>query len=205
MAFSKKDALSIIFRCADQYKQELLNHSLLLLCAPKNRQIYPLELTFDASNFQHLTGLQTNHNKIPPKDFFEKCISRRLTENDFRFAEDGTTPLKLQVLPMLTTKNISANMVGDYDGNNPKLITDKLAGNIQGCMGFIQISSGRYIPNTVLKGRTDDFSKKTDRILIIYRKRTTEEKYQEIVHIARKIDWNKIKLPDEYSDLPLPL
>ncbi len=204
MTISKKEALSIVFRCADQYKQELLNHSLLLICAARSGKTYALELTFDTSNFQHLTGLQTKQSDISPVDFFKRCISRRLKEDDFSFSEDGTTHLKLQVLPMLMTKNISANMVGDYDRNNPKLITEKLAGNIQGCMGFVRTTSGRYVPNTVLKGRTDDFAKKTDRILLIYRKKLTDKKYQEIVRIAKNIDWSKISLPDNYPDLPLP-
>lgn len=204
MSFSKKDALAIVFRCADQYRNELVNHSLLLVCRKKPEYIYALELTFDASNFQHLTGLQTNHSIISPTDFFERCITRRLKEEDFSFAPDGTTQLKLQVLPKLLQKNLSANMVGDYNGKNPKLITDKLAGGIQGCMGFVKISSGRYVPNTVLQGRTDDFSEKTDRILLIYRKKSTEKEFKEIVHIAKKVDWRLIKLPEEYSDLPMP-
>lgn len=107
-----------------------MNHSLLLVCRKKPEYIYALELTFDASNFQHLTGLQTNHSRISPTDFFERCITRRLKEDDLSFATDGTTPLKLQVLPMLLVKNLSANMVGDYNGRNPKLITDKLAGEV---------------------------------------------------------------------------
>lgn len=95
-------------------------------------------------------------------------------------------------------------MIGDYDQHSPKLITEKLAGNIQGCMGFVLSSSGKYIPNTILKGRTDDFTKKTDRVLLIYRKKSTDSKYQEIVRIAKKVDWNIISFPDNYPDLPMP-
>ena len=204
MAISKKQALSIVFTCADQYKRELLNHSLLLVCKPKTGKIYTMELIFNASNFQHLTGLKTKDFSISPSDFYDRCIDRRLTEHDILFSKDGTTPMKLQVLPMLLTRNLSANMVGDFAQRNPKLITDKLAGNIQGCMGFVRISSGRYVPNTILKGRTDDFAEKTDRIILIYRKCSCDMQYVEIVHVAKNINWDGIQLPDSYSYLQLP-
>ena len=36
--------------------------------------------------------------------FFELCIDHRLSENDFEFAEDGTTPMKMRVLLYLSSK-----------------------------------------------------------------------------------------------------
>ena len=35
--------------------------------------------------------------------------------------------MKMNVLPMMMTKNLAANSIGDYTGGRPKLRTDKLA------------------------------------------------------------------------------
>ena len=96
-------------------------------------------------------------------------------------------------------------MIGDYNGSQPKLYTEKLAGNVVGCMGFIKDeSTQRYVPNTVLKGRTDDFSCKSDRIIVTYRKAASETQYTEIVYAAKKVAWQEIRFPAGYEDLPLP-
>ncbi len=83
-----------------------------------------------ATNFLHLTGLKVKKHKynadgientndsddtISAKEFYEKCLAHRLSASDFEFARDGTTPLKLDVLPRLISKNLSATMIGDYN------------------------------------------------------------------------------------------
>lgn len=205
MAITKREALSVVYQCAQKYKSELMNHSLLFICTDKHKSTYAIEVTFDASNFLHLTGFQTREQGISAGDFFRRCIDRRLSENDFDFAADGTTPLKLDVLPKLVSKNLSANMIGDYNGSQPKLYTEKLAGNVMGCMGFKKDeNTGRYVPNTVLKGHTDDFSCKPDRIIVTYRKAASETQYTEIVYAAKKVAWQEIRFPAGYEDLPLP-
>ncbi len=56
---TKKDAMAIVFSCATKYKENLVGHSLLFLCQDKHKRIYFLEVTFDISNFLHLTGFKT--------------------------------------------------------------------------------------------------------------------------------------------------
>ncbi len=41
-------------------------------------------------------------------------------------------------------------MVGDFNGCNPKLYTEKLAGGVKACLGFIKTYRAEYVPNTVL-------------------------------------------------------
>ena len=132
---TKKEARAIVFSCADEYKENLVGRSLLFLCQDKHKKTYCLEVTFNSSNFQHLTGFKTvdmvsdadasddvkPRNRIDAAHFLELCLDRRLTEDDFDFAEDGTTPLKMRVLPRAVKKNLSANMIGDYNGRQPRL------------------------------------------------------------------------------------
>ena len=60
------------------------------------------------------------------------------------------------------------------------------------------------VPNTVLKGDIRNLVYVPDRIIVTYRKTPKEEKYSEIVYAAKKLDWSTIKLPGDYTYLPLP-
>ena len=202
MAISPKEALSIIFTAAESYQKNLIDQSLLFLCLDKHKKTYCIEVTFDASNFKHLTGVQTRLNAL---HFYEMCIDHRLSTDDFCFAKDGTTVWKMEVLPRLISKNLSANMIGEYNGSMPVLFTERIAGSTSACMGFVRSDeNGRYIPNTILKGDVRTLVHKADRIIATYRKKRSESQYIEIVYSAKKIDWEKIELPRDFQYLPLP-
>ena len=67
-------------------------------------------------------------------------------------------------------------------------------------MGFVRDSGeGRFAPNTVLKGDIRTKVKAADRIIATYHKSRGEEQDSEIVFAAKKVEWEKIVLPDEYS------
>ena len=205
MARTKKEALAIVFAAADQYQENLIDHSLLFLCMDKHKRTYCVEVTFDRSNFQHLTGLDTDPAIISPAHFFRLCLDRRLREADFEFADNGTTDWKLDVLPRMMKQNLSANMIGMYNHSQPLLSTERVAGSVAACMGFVRNDGvGRYIPNTVLKGDIRSLVHVPDRIIVTYRKSSTDTKYSEIVYAAKKLDWTTVKLPVDYPDLPLP-
>ena len=202
MAISPKEALSIIFTTAESYQKNLIDRSLLFLCLDKHKRTYCVEVTFDASNFKHLTGVQTRLNAL---HFYEMCIDHRLSTDDFSFAEDGTTIWKMEVLPRLISKNLSANMIGEYNGSMPVLFTERLAGSTSACIGFVRSDkSGRYVPNTILKGDVRALVYKADRIIATYRKKRIENQYLEIVYTAKRVEWEKIVLPSDFQYLSLP-
>jgi len=204
MARTKREALSVVFNCAQKYKEHLVNRSLLFVCTNKHKQAYCVEVTFDGSNFQHLTGLETDKNKISPRDFYNRCLEKRLSDSEIEFSNMGTTELKLDILPALMCKNLSAKMIGDYNMSQPKLFTEKLTGGVSACIGFVKSDGkGRYIPNTVLKDDIRIRTKRADRIIATYRKKRDDTKYVEIVYLAKNVDWNKIVLPDEYQYLSI--
>lgn len=202
---TKQQALSIAFSCAALYQQNLVGRSLLLVTMNKHGHIHCTEVTFDASNYMHFTGFKVRHADITANHFFRLCLDKRLTERDFDFAPDGTTEMKMRVLPRLMQRNLSARMLGDYNGNHPQLYTEKIAGSVGACIGFVRNSGkGRYVPNTVLEGDVRTMTRAADRIVLTYRKNRTEEHYSEIVYSARNVDWQHLTLPEEYQYLPLP-
>lgn len=202
---TKKDALNIVFSCATSYKENLVGKSLLFVFVDKTEHVHCLEVTFDSSNFLHMTGFRLKRKEISARNFFNLCYDKRLSESDFEFAKDGTTEMKMRVLPGLVKKNLSAKMIGNYNMSQPKLFTDKLAGSVSACMGFVRNDGiGRFVPNTVLEGDLRKLTKGANRIIVTYRKRRDEPQYSEVVYIAKNVEWQKIKLPEPYQYLKLP-
>lgn len=201
----KRQVLRTVFACVKKYDEMLCNRNLLFVCTDKYKRISCIEVSFDKSKFQHLTGCNTDKSEISALDFYERCMDQRLSVDDFELEQDGTAQMKMNVLPLMMTKNLSANSIGDYIGGRPKLITDKLAGGVKGCMGFLATGKkGRLVPNTLLEEDIRKLTKDALRIIITYRKFMTDAEYSEIVHVAKRVEWEKIIFPEEYSYLPMP-
>lgn len=207
--FTKEQAIKIVVDCAKKYKKELIDKNILIFCVNKQKQLSQIELSFSASNYMHLTGLKMlpfvdeNGRKrdFPASMFLDKCLKQKLSPDSFVFSEDGTTHKKLEILPLLISKNLSAKMIGDYNSIQPKLSTEKLAGNNIACIGFVKTESDNiYVPNTVLKADIRDYTKDIARVIAVFRKDKQELYYSECTYKANKFDWDSIKLQrqDEY-------
>ena len=202
----KEEALKILFKSAQLYKENLVNNNLLFICMDKHKRTSSLTIQFATTGFLHLTGVKFNDRKsMSSGEFFDKCLKRRLSLDEFELAKDGTTEKKLQILPLLFSKNLSATIVGDFSARTPVLVTDKLVGGVKGCIGFVyERTTGFYAPNTVLNLDIRTYISNQLRIIATYRKKKTDSGYEEIVYAAKKIDWEKIKYPQGFEDLPKP-
>lgn len=197
----KSECLKRAFESADLYKRNLLNKHILILFQESPNKIGSIEVTFTSANFLHLTGiLFTKGNELSPADFFTHCVERRLSIDSIDLKPDGTTEQKMTVLPLLLTPNLSAKMLGTYKGGRIKLVTDRLAGGIAGSIGFVE-DAGFYHPNTVLKGDIRDSIDKPMRVMAVFRKDVLSDRYEECTYIAKKVDLNKLPIPDKFKYL----
>jgi len=178
---NKKDALSIIFNCASAYKENLVHKNLLFITIKENKASF-FETTFLPNNFLHLTGLQT---KISSLDFFNLALKERLRLQDFEFSTDGTTKMKLLILPSLMNIHTTARMAGDFDYSKSLLVTDKLAGTVTAAMGFRKVDD-IYIPNTALNTDMREITKRPiQKIAAMFIKPKKDEKYSTLTYIAK--------------------
>lgn len=199
---NKSEAQKILFECAELYRDNLIDCNLLFVCMDKYKNISTLEVQFLTTGFMHLTGVKFPKERVSAGAFFDKCINRRLAPKEFEMAADGTTEMKLKILPILFRKNLSANMVGDFSARTPVLVTEKLAGSVKGCMGFVfDEKSGYYAPNTVLNLDIRTYLTNQLRIVATFRKKKREDAYSEIVYAAKKINTRELRLPDKYTYL----
>ncbi len=215
MVYNKDDAIKIVVNCAEKYRDELENRNLLFICIDKHKKTSYIEFAFHDYNFMHLTGLKSTHkvsqsgsdadDMLTASDFYRRCLNHKLSADDFDFAEDGTTPKKLDVLPIVICKNLSAKMVGNYKSIHPKLYTEKVAGGEKAYVGFVKDAvSNEYVPNTVVKEDIRNSVYDYVRVIAAYRKNQCETMYYERVYLAGKVDWSKIRYPDVFSYLPKP-
>lgn len=82
-------------------------------------------------------------------------------------------------------------MIGDFNNSRLMLQTDKLAGGVNACLGFIKIGD-HYVPNTVLETDIRQESTNVQKVLAVLSKHITEEKYSKIEMVGKKIDINKL-------------
>jgi hypothetical protein len=213
----RRRAIQILTKAAELYRDNLENQKVLFLYGTpsdvrkqlqtdgKNlSSIHGYEVAFHRSNFLHLTGVRLNNDDTASANhFYQKCLDKRLTENDFSFAPDGSTGQKLDILEsmMLLKKNVT--MIGEFTDRGPKLFAEKAAGNVCGCIGFVQ---DRYtklnVPNTLLKKDIRDVTAHpTYKVFAVISKHYTDDKYSYIAKLDKSIDLSVCRFSEEIEKL----
>ena len=162
----KRRVIQIITKAAELYRDNLEDQKVLFLYGipfeVRNElqteekvllSIKGFEVAFHRYNFLHLTGVRLNKNGTASAiHFYQKCLDKRLTENDFVLAKDGSTRQKLDILENMMLIKKNATMIGEFTGIGPRLFTEKVAGNVCGCIGFVKDrNTNLNVPNTLLK------------------------------------------------------
>ena len=193
----KRRAIPILTKAAELYRDNLEDQKILFLYgipSEINKQLQTkdkclssmqyYEVAFHRYNFLHLTGVRLNKMGIASAiHFYQKCLDKRLKEDDFSFSKDGSTGQKLDILEkmMLIKKNVT--MIGDFTDRGPKLFTEKAAGNICGCIGFVQDRNTKLnVPNTLLKKDIRDVTAQpTYKVFAVFYKDYTTLQFLKIV------------------------
>lgn len=200
----KRKAIQIITKAAKMYHENLEDQKVLFLYgipAEVKKQILGkqqllstvkgYEVAFHRHNFLHLTGVRINSEKIGSSiHFYEKCLDQRLTELDFALAKDGSTRQKLDILENMMKIKQNATMIGNFTDRGPKLYSEKVAGNICGCVGFVQDRNTRLnVPNTLLKKDIRDVTARpVHKIYAVISKNYVEQKYSEVEKLDKSIN-----------------
>lgn len=192
----KQEVLNVLFKAAQLYEKNLNNKNILVVYRQQPNQYGYFEGVFSAKNFHHLTGTKIRKDLLVI-DFYERCLNKRLSIADFELADDGTTYLKKDILEKVMQIQYISKMVGVYNGNKPRLYTEKLVGNITCCLGFVKEPSGYFAPNTVLKSdiRTEVIS--TNQLIAIYIKNVEETHYNRLCYVAKGLQPEQLRSNSE--------
>lgn len=212
----KRRAIHIITKAAKLYRDNLEDQKILFLFAQPSEikkeliegkvlsSIKGYEVAFHRYNFMHMTGVKLNKTEtVSAIHFYEKCLDQRLTEHDFFLAKDGSTGQKLDILEHMMRIKKNVTMIGEFADRGPKLFTEKVAGNVCGCIGFVKDrNTGLNVPNTLLKKDIRDVTAKPYyKVFVVASKHYTEEKYLVFNKIDKSIDMSCCYFPEEIEKL----
>lgn len=184
----KEKLLPQLLRAAQIYNEHLLGNQFLIISQgqQKGQRKNAIEVGFEKRHFMHLTGSE-GCGEINSERFFELCLSNNISLNDFEMIPEANK--KLNVIPQIFNFVRNANMIGDFNGTGNFLATEKVAGKISGCMGFVTEENLPYmVPNTVLEEDIRRITINIERILAIYCKTIDAPQYPAIpIHISRDL------------------
>lgn len=206
MKFIKEDTRRRVLNCAKQYQQRFLNKKLIIIYRERQDNVIRyIEVVFHERNYQHLTGLELMDKKgnvlrNQSMNFYRKCIENKLSLEEFRFKQDGTTQLKLAALPVLMDITKITKITGDYNNVRPYLFVDKVIGGANFCLGLSR-DDGVYVPSSAL---LEDIKRLTDapsQVLAILEKDIDAATYSTVKHVAKGLNLNNITLPQEMNTM----
>lgn len=213
----KRRAIQILTKSAEIYRDNLEDQKVLFLYGIPSEvkkqlqndekilsSIKGYEVAFHRYNFLHLTGIRLNKSGVDSAiHFYQKCLDKRLKENDFVFANDGSTGQKLDILEsmMLIKKNVT--MIGEFTDRGPKLFTEKVAGHVCGCIGFVRDrNTSLNVPNTLLKKDIRDVTAQPIyKVYAVISKHYTDDKYLHLTKLDKSIDLNTCQFTEEIENL----
>ena len=213
----KRRAIQIMTKAAQLYREHLEDQKVMFLYGVPseiNKQLSTdskilssmekYEVVFHRGNFLHLTGVKLNKNEVSSAiHFYEKCLDKRLTENDFTLSKDGSSGQKLDILESMMEIKRCATMIGEFTDRGPMLFTEKVAGNVRGCIGFPKDRNTQLnVPNTLLKKDIRDITRKPmQKIYAIFSKNYTADKYTQIEKLDKDIDLKACRFIEEIENI----
>lgn len=185
----EKEIVKKVCECAKIYDKKLKGKNLMFIFENQfDKTIDFIETEFLANNFKHLTGV--NHkNKKSSIEFYKLCLNNKLSYKEIEQKKNGTTRLKLEILPLLLQIGNNAKIVSNYNNSKVNLYTEKIIGNVRCCIGFIK-KDEYYVPNTIMKQDIRELSNKESisKILAILEKTSKERKYNKVSYIYKNIN-----------------
>lgn len=192
MRYTIPQAITKISSAAKVYERELSNRNLLVFFGSKDKPQY-IQFNFLKQNFLHLTGVvPLLKGKDVAKLFYDKALSGHLGNKDFKFRNDHTTEIKLDIIHQAMDIAHNANQVGDYNRSRPKLIADKISGTNIWSLAFIDFGNDYLRPCSLLNDDVRNNVEKSQKVLAIFRKGRNAPLYSEVTRVGKDIDMPRL-------------
>lgn len=166
---------------ATVYESVYLKYEYLVCSEAFSSQDYYI-IAACADNYRHLIGVNT---AISADDFFTKCLSGTLTEDDFNFVKNGQSEaaVKGSVRRKINALPYFLSMLGSPLVAQEKFIKNRVSctfATTDKCVTVGYITVGKSRPKTLLKG--DELEEeKCRKVDLILRRPTGEKLFNEIV------------------------
>lgn len=177
-SFKKRVCFEII-KAAAQYKSTYVDYE-YLICSEAFRQNKYYIVTAKEDNFQHLTGV---HSNLSAQEFFDKCMQKTLSEQDFDFIKygqdeksvKGTVRRKIKVLPNMM-ELFREGLEAEESFVKNKVICSFATTDNSCTLGFSD--SKRTYPKSLIQGNC---LKNPKAVELILRRKSGEKLFNEVV------------------------
>ncbi len=193
MKYDKKKAIEIIVRAAKNYKDHLQDKVFLIIYTEKGIT-KNVQVEFRDSHFLHLTGVYT---RLSAKRFYEKCINKKLSINDFELEMGGKTQQKLIVLPFLHELLYNNCMIGNFINSGIYIRADYFVGNTKATLS-VGFRYGKNVdfPVTLYKEDVRKLSQPTNKVLAIFKKDYYQVNYMECTYLSKGQEVGKLPIDE---------
>ena len=143
----------------------------------------------------HLTGVST---KLSAKRFYEKCIHRKLSPEDFELDKSGRTQQKLMVLPFLHELLYHNCMIGNFINSGICIRADYFVGNMKAILS-VGFRHGKKVdfPVTLYKEDVRKLSQPTNKVLAIFVRNYNQQSYTECTYLSKGQEISKLQISEE--------
>lgn len=198
MKYDKKKAIDVIVNAAENYKKYLQDKVFLVIYI-ENAVVKTVQVEFRDNHFLHLTGVST---KLSAKRFYEKCINRKLSVEDFELDKSGKTQQKLIVLPFLHELLYHNCMIGNFINSGISIRADYFVGNTKAILS-VGFRYGKKVdfPATLYKEDVRKLSQPTNKVLAIFSRAYNQQRYTECTYLSKGQEIDKLSVSEEIKDL----
>ena len=198
MKYDKKKAIDVIVNVAENYRK-YLQDKVFLIVYLENATTKTVEVEFRDNHFLHLTGVST---KLSAKRFYEKCINRKLSQEDFELDKSGKTQQKLLVLPFLHELLYHNCMIGSFINSGICIRADYFVGNTKAVLS-VGFRYGKKVdfPVTLYKEDVRKLSQPTNKVLAIFARDYNEKYYRKCTYLSKGQEIDKLPISHEIKAL----
>lgn len=192
--YNKNDALKIIVNAAKEYEQKLNNKHFLIIYQESNT-LKTATVGFRNMNFLHMTGVNT---RLSAQQFYDACLNKKLSENDFHLDNKGKVQQKLLVLPYLSGLLYNHCMIGNFINSGICIKADYFIGNTKAVLS-VGFRYGKNVdfPVTLYKEDVRKLSQPTNKVFAIFSKNYCQEKYKECTYLAKGLQLQTLPFPED--------
>ena len=198
MKYDKNKAIAVIVNAAENYSK-YLQDKVFLVVYIENTRAKTVQVEFRDNHFLHLTGVCT---KLSAKRFYEKCINRKLSPEDFELDKSGKTQQKLMVLPFLHELLYHNCMIGNFINSGICIRADYFVGNTKAILsvGF-RYGKKTDFPVTLYKEDIRKLSYPTNKVLAIFVRDYDQQSYTECTYLSKGQEISELPITEEMKAL----
>lgn len=197
MKYNKKQALNIIIKAAESYREKLQDKHFLIIYQ-SDKGTGSACVGFRGNHFLHMTGVET---KLSAQRFYEKCINGKLSIAEFELDKNGKAQRKLAVLPYLSEVLYNNCMIGNFIESGIYIRADYFVGNTKAIVS-VGFRFGKKTDNPVTLYNEDirKLTQPTCKVLAIFSKKYDESGYGKCTYLSKGMKIEQLPISKEIRE-----